>query len=88
VWLQHRPSGIEVRCQAERSQAANRQRAWEELCARLEGARKAEAAARTDASERARRQSRQKSWGQKLRMVATKRHRARHKATRGRVGED
>jgi protein subunit release factor B len=24
VWLVHRPTGVEVRCQAERSQAANR----------------------------------------------------------------
>ena len=36
VWLRHRPTGIEVRCQAQRSQAANRERAWLELCGRLE----------------------------------------------------
>ncbi|MFM9081896.1 MAG: peptide chain release factor family protein, partial [Opitutaceae bacterium] len=25
VWLRHRPTGVEVRCQRERSQAANRE---------------------------------------------------------------
>jgi peptide chain release factor len=34
VWLRHRPSGVEVRCQRERSQSANRELAWAELCAR------------------------------------------------------
>ena len=45
VWLRHRPSGTEVRCQAQRSQSANRERAWQELCDRLEAARRAMAAA-------------------------------------------
>ena len=34
VVLRHRPTGIEVRCQQERSQAANRATAWAELCRR------------------------------------------------------
>jgi protein subunit release factor B len=88
VWLRHRTSGTEVRCQAERSQAANRERAWEELVARLEGARRAEAAARTRERERVRRRDRPKSFGQKQAMIQAKRHRARHKASRGRVAED
>ncbi len=36
VWLRHWPTGIEVRNQSERSQAANRERAWAELVAKLE----------------------------------------------------
>src|SRR4051812_40441657 len=36
VWLRHRATGIEVRCQRERSQAANRDLAWAELCNKLE----------------------------------------------------
>ena len=36
VWLRHRPTGLEVRCQRERSQSANREIAWAELCAKLE----------------------------------------------------
>ena len=38
--------------------------------------------------ERSRRQKRQKSRGQKVRMIEAKKHRARHKAGRGRVGGD
>ena len=88
VWLRHGPTGIEVRCQAERSQAANRERAWAELCGRLEArAREARDAAQ-QLRERSRRQTRQKSHGQKVRMIETKKHRARSKARRGRVGEE
>lgn len=85
VWLRHRPTGIEVRCQRERSQAANREIAWLELCARLEERKRAAALARQDEQEKNRRRHRQKSRGQKARMIESKKHRARHKATRGRV---
>jgi protein subunit release factor B len=88
VWLRHRPTGIEVRCQAERSQGANRERAWWELCQRLEGrAAGADQAVRQE-REKARRQTRQKSWGQKAKMVDSKRKRARKKERRGRVGDE
>jgi protein subunit release factor B len=88
VWLQHRPTGIEVRCQRERSQAANRELAWLELCGKLEARRRDARAALRDAQEEERRRTRQKSRAQKVRMIATKKHRARHKATRGRVRGD
>lgn len=82
VCLRHRPSGIEVRCQRERSQAANRFTAWIELCVRLEARRRQATAAVRDARELARRQTRQKSRGQKARMLADKRHHAGRKAAR------
>ena len=85
VWLQHRPTGIEVRCQRERSQAANRELAWTELCEKLEQRRRSAAAAAIDAREAERRRTRQKSRGQKARMIEAKKHRAGHKAKRGRV---
>ena len=88
VWLRHRPSGIEVRCQAERSQAANRERAWLELCERLEERQRAAGEAARQLREKSRRQTRQKSHGQKVRMIQAKKHRARSKARRGRVGEE
>jgi len=88
VWLRHRPTGVEVRCQAERSQSANRERAWQELCGRLEGRIREAGAAAEQERERARRQVRQKSRRQKVNMILAKKHRARHKASRGRVGED
>jgi peptide chain release factor len=88
VWLRHRPTGIEVRCQAERSQAANREQAWRELCAKLETKVRTEKDAARQEQEKARRRSRQKNWGQKVAMIRTKQHRARHKAGRGRVSDD
>ncbi len=88
VCLRHRPTGVEVRCQAERSQAANRERAWAELCDRLETRVRAGHAAAKEAKELARRQTRQKSRGQKVRMILAKKHRAKHKARRGRVGDE
>lgn len=88
VVLRHLPSGTEVRCQAERSQAANRERAWVVLCDKLESARTAERRAREQAREVERRRTRQKSRGQKVRMIEAKKHRAKHKASRSRVSDE
>jgi len=88
IWLRHRPTGIEVRCQDERSQAANRESAWLELCKRLEDRLRAARDAAQQQREKSRRQTRQKSHGQKVRMIQAKKHRARNKAHRGRVGDE
>lgn len=88
VWLRHGPTGIEVRCQRERSQAVNRELAWDELCAKLEEHRRAEAVRRQDERERSRRRNRQKSRRQKARMIESKRHRANAKSARRRVDPD
>jgi protein subunit release factor B len=88
VWLRHRPTGIEVRIQAERSQAANRELAWAELAAKLEARVRAAAQAAEQAREAERRRTRQKSYGQKIKMIEAKKHRAKHKARRGRVSGD
>jgi len=88
VWLRHRPTGIEVRCQAERSQAANRGQAWAELAAKLEARARAVALSAEQAREAERRRTRQKSYGQKIKMIEAKKHRAKHKAYRGRVESD
>lgn len=88
VWLRHRPTGLEVRCQRERSQAANRELAWDELCAKLEDRARTAVLAADQAREAQRRRTRQKSHGQKVAMIAAKKHRARHKSRRGRVSWD
>lgn len=88
VWLRHRPTGIEVRCQKERSQTANRELAWTELAAKLETRVRASAQAAEQAREAERRRTRQKSYGQKIKMIEAKKHRAEHKARRGRVSGD
>jgi peptide chain release factor len=85
VWLRHRPTGIEVRCQRERGQAANREFAWHELCAKLAERARTAAAAAIRVREASRRRQRQKSRAQKEVMVDAKKRHSRHKATRGRV---
>ncbi len=85
VVLRHLPTGVEVRCQRERSQSVNRLLAWSELAEKLEW-RKTEAANQAQAArELVRRQTRPKSYGQKQRMLQAKKHRAKHKSSRGRV---
>jgi peptide chain release factor len=88
VWLIHRPTGIEVRCQAQRFQSANREQAWNELCQRLEMRARAIADQARQAHEKDRRRTRQKSRGQKVRMIQSKKHRAAAKGRRGRVEMD
>jgi protein subunit release factor B len=88
VWLRHGPTGVEVRCQRERSQTANREFAWVELCEKLEARARAAREEVVDAREAERRRTRQKSRGQKARMFASKQLRARHKARRGRVRDE
>lgn len=88
VRLRHLPTGEEVRCQRERNQSVNRLIAWAELAERLEWRKQETANAAQAQRELARRRSRGKSRGQKLRMVAGKRHRAGIKAQRGRPASE
>lgn len=88
VALRHRPTGVEVRIQDERSQSQNRALAWSALAQKLEWRRAEAANAAQGEREQARRRNRQKSRGQKARMIESKRHRARIKSTRGRPGDD
>lgn len=88
VVLRHRPTGVEVRIQDERSQVRNRVLAWAALADKLEWRRTEAVNAAQAERERVRRQKRQPSRGQKARMVAGKRHRAKVKSTRGRAGGD
>ncbi len=85
VWLRHRPTGVEVRTQRERSQAINREVAWWSLVAKFEERQRSAAAEKEQEREAQRRRVRQKSWGQKRKMVATKHHRAGQKSRRGQV---
>jgi len=88
VRVSHTPSGIDVRAQGERSRSANRHQAWSELAARLEARAEAERARAIGEAELARRRRRQKSRSQKVAMIQSKKHRAKIKGRRGRVGED
>ncbi len=82
VWLRHGPTGVEARCQAERSQVVNRIQAWWELAEKLSQRRAAAAAQRQHEHQAERRRRRQKSRAQKARMVDDKKHRGRIKQHR------
>jgi peptide chain release factor len=82
VCLRHGPTGVEVRCQRERSQAANWETAWAELCEKLEERLKKAELARQQAVAKARRTNRKRSARQKAILVAGKRSRAALKAGR------
>ncbi|OQA29744.1 MAG: Peptide chain release factor 2 [Verrucomicrobia bacterium ADurb.Bin345] len=82
VYLLHKPSGIEIKCQRERSQAMNRFFARRELCDRLEERIRGAQSARQQEVERIRRQKRRRSRRQKARMLEDKRHQGAKKANR------
>ncbi len=82
VVLRHGPTGRQVRCGGERSQALNRFRAREALCDALEARARGEADARTQERERIRRQKRRRSRKQQARMLDDKRRQGEKKAAR------
>ena len=85
VVLVHRPSGLMVKCQAERSQAMNRFLARRLLCDKLDAQRRGAACAVEQARERIRRQKRRRSRRAKAKMLADKRAVGEKKSLRRRV---
>ncbi len=83
VYLFHRPSGIEIKCRQERSQALNRFIARRELCEKLEERILGEKSAVRQKIEKIRRQKRRRSRRQKERMLQDK-HQQSDKKTRRR----
>jgi peptide chain release factor len=88
VVLRHVPSGVEVRCQKERSQVMNRHWARMELCDRIEEGRRAEKLQEQNEREKIRRQNRPKPYGLKQRILKHKSLRSGIKKKRGRVRGD
>lgn len=83
VVLVHRPTGLSVRCQEERSQALNRFLARRLLLDRIEARQKGFVAAERDRVERIRRQKRRRSRRSRQRSVEDKRRRSEIKGGRG-----
>jgi peptide chain release factor len=86
VYLLHIPSGIEIKCQKERSQALNRYFARVELCNQLEEVIHREKSAKKQAEAKIRRQKRKRSKRAKEKMLKDKHKRSSIKTTRKQVG--
>lgn len=72
VYLKHLPTGIEIKCQAERSRELNRFIAKKELCETFQEKILGIQSARQQAREKIRRQKRRRSRRQKNRMLDDK----------------
>jgi protein subunit release factor B len=82
VYLQHVPSGLEVKCQKNRSRVLNRFHARRELCDKLEERILGEKSERRQKEEKIRRQKRRRSRRQKERMLEEKRKQSEKKQRR------
>jgi protein subunit release factor B len=88
VVLVHRPTGISVKCQRERTQGANRLIARQLLADKIEERKLGAASKRQQEAEKVRRQKRRRSRRAKARMLDDKRAHSDKKAGRGSVGHD
>ncbi len=82
VYLKHKPSGIEVKCQRERSQALNRFLARRILVNKIESLIKGRLSAVQKRIEKIRRQKRKRSKRAKEKMLRDKAKRSQKKAQR------
>ncbi|MCX5705493.1 MAG: peptide chain release factor-like protein [Candidatus Omnitrophica bacterium] len=90
VYLRHLPTGIEVKCQQERSQAQNRFLARRILLSKIESSILGRLSAERMRIEKIRRQKRRRSRRAKLKILEAKRRHSQKKSLRTRVrqGED
>ena len=88
VMLVHRPTGLQVKCQATRHQGRNRLLARQLLLDKIEADRRRRQDAERARVEKIRRQKRPRSRGAKERMLADKVRRATRKESRRRVESD
>ena len=88
VYLMHEPSGLEVKCLQERSQALNRFFARRELCDKIEERIEGEKSKKRQAAEKIRRQKRRRSRRSKQRMLENKKIQGDKKRLRGSVKGD
>jgi protein subunit release factor B len=85
VVLHHRPTGIRVKCQRERSQARNRFLARRILLDKIEAKLRGNESAEQQEIAKLRRQKRKRSRRARLKVLADKRHQAEKKSSRASV---
>jgi protein subunit release factor B len=85
VVLHHRPTGIRVKCQRERSQARNRFLARRILLDKIEAKLRGAESAEQQEIAKIRRQKRKRSRRARLKLLADKRHQAEKKSSRAGV---
>ena len=85
VYLRHKPTGIEVKCQKTRSQAQNRFWARRELCEKIAEIKAGEKSKKRQAAEKIRRQKRKRSKRAKEKMLDDKSKRSKTKALRSKL---
>jgi protein subunit release factor B len=85
VTLRHVPTGLEIRCQRERSQIMNRYWARLELCDLIESIRDKAKLALQNEREKVRRQNRPRPRGLQQRILREKKNRGEIKKNRGRI---
>jgi len=82
VYLKHEPTGLEVKCQRDRSRTMNRHYARAELCDQLQAKRDAKSQERKQEREKKKRQKRRPSAAARKRNVEKKRRRGEVKKMR------
>jgi protein subunit release factor B len=88
VYLKHIPTGIEVKCQKDRSRALNRLFARRLLCEKYQEIVLEEKSKKQQANEKIRRQKRTRSRKQKAKMLDDKKQHAEKKSLRSRPEEN
>jgi protein subunit release factor B len=88
VYLKHLPTGIEVKCQKERSQALNRYKARELLVRKIERLIKGKESEEQQRIEKIRRQKRKRSKRAKEKMLEDKKKTSEKKKMRSHVFDD
>lgn len=88
VYLKHEPSGIEIKCQQDRSRVMNRFLARRELCEQLEEIAEGKKSKRQQLREKIRRQKRRRSRRQRQNDVILKRKHGQKKELRKKPSSD
>ena len=87
VYLKHLPSGIEIKCQKDRSRALNRFLARRDLCDRIEEQISDVKSKKQQEIEKIRRQKRRRTRKQKEKMLSTKKIHSEKKQQRQKLTE-